>query len=205
MAAIVLAGGRSLRFGSDKAAAPFAGRPLLQWVVDAVAVECDEVVVVRASAQVLPEMTCTRPTMVAVDDEEAHGPVHGLLAGLSASGAPWVFAVGCDTPLVRPALVRELWRLARGYDGALPIIGRKEQPLVAVYRREPLLEAVQSAASSGEGRLLAAIAGLALRRVPETELVDVDPELDSFKGANTAAELAQLLTRIPGEPGAGLA
>ncbi|HSW43930.1 MAG TPA: NTP transferase domain-containing protein, partial [Patescibacteria group bacterium] len=43
---IVLAGGRSTRFGEDKLVAEVGGRPLLHLAIDAVATAVDEVVVV---------------------------------------------------------------------------------------------------------------------------------------------------------------
>ena len=45
---IVLAGGRSTRFGGDKLAAEIGGRPLLHLAIEAVAGVVDEVVVVVA-------------------------------------------------------------------------------------------------------------------------------------------------------------
>ena len=54
IAGLILAGGKSTRFGTDKAAAPLAGRPMLQWVVDALAGVCEEIVIVAALGQELP-------------------------------------------------------------------------------------------------------------------------------------------------------
>ena len=39
------------------------------------------------------------------DDREAQGPLAGLARGLSASDAPWCFLIGCDMPLLRPAVI----------------------------------------------------------------------------------------------------
>lgn len=46
MLGAVLAGGRSSRFGSDKAAALYLGKPLIDHAIAAVAAQCDAVVVV---------------------------------------------------------------------------------------------------------------------------------------------------------------
>lgn len=70
----VLAGGRSTRFGSDKALAELGGRTLLARAVDALAAQCDAVVVVgreQAPAPTLPDWP--RANM---------GPLGGIAAAL---------------------------------------------------------------------------------------------------------------------------
>ena len=54
-AAIVLAGGRSERFGSDKALAPFRGEPLLAHALRGVRAEFGEVLVVAKRAEKVDE------------------------------------------------------------------------------------------------------------------------------------------------------
>lgn len=69
----VLAGGRSRRFGSDKALAMLEGRPLIAHAIDALAAHADKVV------------SCGRPWpgLVSIPDNPAGG--HGPLAGLNAA------------------------------------------------------------------------------------------------------------------------
>ena len=76
---LVLAGGRSSRFGRNKLAEPIDGRPLLWHAIDAVRPLVDEVLVVAApdSEPILP------PDVRIVRDRVAfEGPLTGLLAGL---------------------------------------------------------------------------------------------------------------------------
>ena len=61
VSAIVLAGGRSSRFGADKLAASMDGRPLLQHAIDAVARVADEVIVVLAAGARRPIPWSRRP------------------------------------------------------------------------------------------------------------------------------------------------
>ncbi len=83
VAGIVLAGGRSSRFGSDKLAAEREGVPLLHHAVLRVAEVADDVVVVLApgaSGAGLPP-----GVRVANDPTEGEGPLAGLHAGLLAA------------------------------------------------------------------------------------------------------------------------
>src|ERR671933_1300330 len=98
-AGIVLAGGRSSRMGSPKAALEWHGSTLLRRVVGIVARGVDgPVVVVRAPGQPLPAL----PDGVEVveDAREGRGPLQGIAAGLHAVGArgrpPFVSASHCS-------------------------------------------------------------------------------------------------------------
>jgi len=82
-AGVVLAGGRSSRMGTAKAALEWHGSTLLRRTVGIVArATSGPVVVVRATGQDLPELP--EGTVVADDPHEGKGPVQGIAAGLAA-------------------------------------------------------------------------------------------------------------------------
>src|ERR1700735_111684 len=105
-AAIVLAGGRSSRMGSPKAALDWHGSTLLRRVSGIVARSVDgPVIVVRAPGQDLPELD--RVVEVVVDAREGRGPLQGLAAGLRAIGdrAALAYVSSTDVPLLHPSFV----------------------------------------------------------------------------------------------------
>jgi molybdenum cofactor guanylyltransferase len=115
----VIAGGRSSRFGSDKAGALWQGKALIEHVVDALRPKVSDLVVCGRWHGDLP-MLEDRP---AAD----MGPLGGLNAALHharAYGFDRVLVAGCDTPLLPEPL---LDRLCASSDAALvaqlPIIG----------------------------------------------------------------------------------
>lgn len=114
----VLAGGRSSRFGSDKALALLEGVSLLDHARAALSPFCAEVVVCghpHPSARVLADRPA--PDM---------GPLGGLNAALHealAGGFDGVLVTGCDMPSFPPALAHALIG-----DGAAVLEG---QPLAA--------------------------------------------------------------------------
>ncbi|MFN0145057.1 MAG: molybdenum cofactor guanylyltransferase [Dehalococcoidia bacterium] len=188
LAGIVLAGGQSRRFGSDKASALLAGRSLLDWVTSATGRVCDSVVVVRARGQVLPLIR--EGTMVVDDFADAEGPLAGLIAGLRACRTEWAFATSCDAPLLRPGVIELLARRAAGHGGAIAEVDGFRQPLVAVYRVSDTLQALEASFAEGNRALTRAIAALGLAIVSEGELRAVDPGLVSFLNANRPGTLA---------------
>jgi molybdenum cofactor guanylyltransferase len=135
-AAIVLAGGRSSRMGSPKAALDWHGSTLLRRVTGIVARSVDgPVIVVSAPGQTLPALD--RAVEIVADDREGRGPLQGLAAGLAAVGdrAPVAYVSSTDVPLLHPAFVSAVLKaLGDDIDVVLPEVGGYRQPLSAAYR-----------------------------------------------------------------------
>lgn len=126
----VLAGGRSRRFGSDKALAELDGRPLIEHAATALRDHVDHVVI------------CGRDSPVAglasVADWPAPdlGPLGGLCGALryaAAHGYDAVLSIGCDTPIVPWALLARLGAAeGAAFLPQLPVIGRWPSHLAAM-------------------------------------------------------------------------
>jgi molybdenum cofactor guanylyltransferase len=115
----VIAGGGSSRFGSDKAAALWQGKPLIEHVIAQLGPVVDELVI------------CGRDFggREGIADRPAAGlgPLGGLNAALHhgvAQGFEAVISAGCDTPLLPAALLDRL-RNSSGpaFLAKLPVIG----------------------------------------------------------------------------------
>jgi molybdopterin-guanine dinucleotide biosynthesis protein A len=112
--AAILAGGQSSRFGSDKAAALWDGRPLLSHVRDVCARWADAVVVVGREGGI-----ADRPA-------PGLGPLGGIAGALhhaAMQGFDSVLTLPCDTPYLPEALVASLLRRAPSYCSDAPVIG----------------------------------------------------------------------------------
>ncbi len=117
---IVLAGGRSRRFGGvDKARLPVGGRPLLQRSLDALhpVTSVQWVVGGRAiaGARTLPDRY--------PDD----GPLGGLLTALAALDTTHALVVACDLPFLTAAFLADLQ--ATGAHAPMAIVEAGEQRL----------------------------------------------------------------------------
>ena len=127
-AGVVLAGGRSSRMGSSKAALEWHGSTLLRRTVSVVGRAVDgPVVVVGAPGQRLPAL----PTGVEVliDPREGLGPLQGIAVGLAAVAdrAHAAFVSSTDLPFLHPAFVQAvLGALTSATDVALA--GRARLP-----------------------------------------------------------------------------
>ncbi|QLH82978.1 molybdenum cofactor guanylyltransferase [Halosimplex pelagicum] len=209
---VVLAGGRSTRFGdADKAVATLAGRPLVARAVDAVAEATGEPpllsVATDAQADRLADALGDRAVEPVRDDPSLSGPLAGLSAAAGATDAPWLFVCACDMPLVSPASVRALRaRLAAvdtdevtgdrgGVDAVVPVVDGYDQPLHTLYRRSAVVNALADR-SRGDA-LMALLDELVVERVA-ADAVDA-PLAEATTNVNTRAELAALRGRSPRE------
>jgi len=174
-AGIVLAGGRSTRMGTPKAALEWHGSTLLRHIVGLVARGVDgPVVVVRAPGQPLPAL----PLEVEVVDDayEGRGPLQGLAAGLAAVQAPMAYVSSTDAPLLHPAFVRRVLRaLGDDVDVVLPRAHGYPQPLAAAYRTA-LRETIERRLAEDRVRLGGLFDDCRVLRLDEADLLD-DPEL----------------------------
>ncbi|GMU39337.1 MAG: putative molybdenum cofactor guanylyltransferase [Chloroflexota bacterium] len=181
--------------GRDKASLVLAGRTLLQRTLEALdqLPGLEEIVLVIASRQELPPVHCDVPLTVVRDAHEALGPLPAIAAGLAVVRAPVSLILGCDTPFVRPALLRMLAERAHAHAIVMPLHEGRPQPLCSAIRRDAL-PAVEALLAAGE-RAPSLLAGdpRALR-VEWTDWASADPEGVSFLGVNTPAELAQAET-----------
>ena len=161
---IVLAGGRSSRFGADKLQAIVRGRPLLHHPILALAGCCDAVLVVVSRdgpEPALPEGV-TQPVRIVRDAVSDAGPLAGLVAGLAAAVDPEVLVVGGDQPDLRPELLALLRAALGPASAALLADGGEPRSLPMALRREPALAAARSALGADRLSLL----GLVLRLDP---------------------------------------
>jgi molybdopterin-guanine dinucleotide biosynthesis protein A len=106
---IVLAGGRSERFGSDKLATEIDGRTLLDRALTAVGAVAGPLVVVVAPgvAPVIPVALGDRVRVVH-DAEAFGGPLVGLAAGLAVAPTAVAVVAGGDMPRLAPAVLHRL-------------------------------------------------------------------------------------------------
>ena len=199
--AVVLAGGRSSRMGTAKAALPWHGSTLLRRTVGVVArVAHGPVVVVRAAGQPLPSL----PSSVEVldDDEQARGPLHGMAVGLAALAARTDVALVCSTdlPFLHPAFLRRLLALRGDADVVLPVVQGHRQPLVAGYRTA-LAGPARQLLAQDRVRPAFLLEAAQVRAVEDAELLAdarlraVDPDLDSVLGVNDPAAYEQACAR----------
>ena len=141
--ALVLAGGESRRFGSDKALAPFRGATLLEAVLAGLSsLRFAQVAVVAKQPGRYAAFAGAAELLG--DASAAQTPLAGLAAGLRAARHEVVFACAADMPFAPDEpLVDALTAAIAGCDAVVPEAGGSLQPLCAMWRRNPCLPAAE--------------------------------------------------------------
>ena len=188
VSAIVLAGGRSARFGRDKLAEPVDGRPLLDRAVEATASVASEVIVVAP-----PDVDLAVPEGVRLVHDEApfEGPLAGCMTGLIAAREPLVVVAGGDMPSLEPAVLALLVRalVASSADTALLEHRGRRQQLPFAVRTGAGTDAARRLLAQGERRLGALTDRLPVRVLAEEEWRPLDPDARTLRDVDEPGDL----------------
>ena len=187
--AIVLAGGRSSRFGRDKLAERIDGRPLLDHAIAAVQAVATDVVVVAAPGM-NPDVS--EGVRLVRDPVAFEGPLAGLAAGLAALDpmVERVVVVAGDMPSLVPAVLRRLLdTVASAPDAAILGHDGDAVPLPMALRRGAAERAVGTLLDGGERRLRALNRALDAEVIPESTWRQDDPTAATLRDIDTPDDL----------------
>jgi molybdopterin-guanine dinucleotide biosynthesis protein A len=198
MVGVVIAGGRSVRFGGEKAVANLCGKPLLLWAVERLAPAC-KAVAVNTRPGTATEALARKHGLTVLHDfaGDPDGPLAGVRAGLawaSEQGARHLAASPCDVPMAPDDLYARLHAAAAG-GAALAETAEGRQPLCAVWpvsALPALVDALAQGTHPPTWRLLDQIGAAKVRFEPA----------DRFANLNTREDLARFeaLFRGAGAP-----
>jgi molybdopterin-guanine dinucleotide biosynthesis protein A len=193
---VVLAGGRALRFGADKALAELGGRSLLDASLAVLERSCAQIAVNARADSPVAGATRARGLACLPDPSGApRGPLAGVLAGLTWAqdiGAELLASAPCDTPFLPAELVDRLAAALTAESGAA--FARAPEgvhPLCAVWRVRAL-ETLTKALAGGDHPPVRE----ALRRLGAVA-VDFDDD-DAFHNINTQGDLAAAIRAAAG-------
>ena len=192
---IVLAGGRSTRFGHDKRLVLVDDQPLVHLAIRGVAAVASHVIVVIGPTErplPLPLDLASRVELARDRDADA-GPLAGLLAGVEAAPASErAIVVGADMPSLVPAVLEHLLRAAEtaphvwtlenpdpGIVGPLPLAGRTR---VLAASASALLE-------HGERSLRALVRATNAGRVPAADWRTLDATAATLRDIDRPTDL----------------
>ena len=189
VAGVILAGGKSSRFGSNKALALHQGAALIQGIA-------------RKLAGLFPETLLVTNTpadygflgwpMVA-DHYHNCGPLAGIHAALRTVSQPRAFICGCDMPLINPELIRFLCELDGDHDMALPWLDEGPEPLYAVYSKNGLA-VIEAHLARKQCKIGTLYEKLRIRKVTAEEILQILPDFTTFQNINHQHDLVRLAT-----------
>ncbi len=192
IAGLVLAGGRSSRFGCDKALAALDTRTLLQVGMERFSPCSVRAVAVRGEGAVADHAQALGAEVIQDPPGAAEGPLAGIAAGLvwaRANGCELLAVAPCDAPLLCWRHYELLLSALGDAPAAFAATGASEHPLCAVWRVDltaPLRRAMAGGKHPPVHRFLHESGAVAVAFDDSTALAN----------ANTAEELAQIAAEV---------
>lgn len=137
--AVILAGGKSSRFGRDKSLLTVEGRLLLERSLDNWGGLFAEVIIVSESGDKFSSLSGIKET---ADIYRGRGPLGGVHAGLKLTSFPWSFVAACDMPHIEKELIVRLCAAVEGdCKVVLPFHNGHIEPLCGLYHKDCLAAA----------------------------------------------------------------
>lgn len=198
----ILAGGQSLRMGSEKGLLPFAGKPLVLRMARLVEFAGDAPVIIGP-----PGKYGGFGFRVMADDQRGGvgndrrgvgiggGPLVGICTALRIATRGWNLIVACDLPFLTREWLEFL--IARALDSpadvVIPLNERGYEPLCAMYRKR-CHTSIAAALSRGVRKVTDGLAGLTISAIAREEWKGFDPSGRLFKNVNTPADYDEART-----------
>jgi molybdopterin-guanine dinucleotide biosynthesis protein A len=179
---VVLAGGRARRMGGrDKGLVTFAGRPVVEWVIEALAPQVGGLVI-NANRNLETYAAYGHP-VVSDEIEGFQGPLAGFASAMAAVATPWIATLPCDGPFPAPDLVERLSARLVEEDAAIAVAtdGNRMQPVYALIP-VALASSLKAFLASGERKIDRWYAN---HRIALTDLSD---RPKGFANINSAAD-----------------
>jgi molybdopterin-guanine dinucleotide biosynthesis protein A len=199
---IVLAGGRSARFGADKLTESIDGESLLERAIAAAAAVSDEVLVAGRAVTGHPSEGGSGFASVrgVPDIEPFGGPLVGLIGALAQARAPMAIVVGADMPGLVPNVLRSMLDRLDG-DGSVDAVtlerpdAEPNAPLAVLpiaIRTAAARAAAQAAVSEGRRSLRSLLDHLGWIELPVEVWLPLDPGARTLLDVDTQADIERV-------------
>ena len=130
---IILAGGKSSRMGEDKGLVLLNGKPMIQYVIEALKEVVSDIIIISNNASYNKFRVPVYSDLI-----KDKGPVGGIYTGLYHSATELNFCISCDVPMISSDFI--LWLLKRSGNASitLPMYKDKIHQMIGVYSKQVL-------------------------------------------------------------------
>jgi molybdopterin-guanine dinucleotide biosynthesis protein A len=146
--AIIMAGGRSTRMGTDKSMLPIEGRPIIKGICERLSTCFEQILISADNKEKFEFLGCE----VIPDKIPRQGPLMGIASALEASSNELNFVAACDIPHMELRHIRRIISEAADgeHDIVVPVAADGQyEPLFAIYRKSTLMAINKVLASGG--------------------------------------------------------
>ena len=188
---IILAGGKNLRLGRNKALETLGGKNLIEHVIERVEPLSDQILIVT-SQEKFDLLVSIKAEMLA-DLYPDKGPLGGIYTGLEASHSLYNIVVACDMPFLNTELLRNMLELSNDYDAVVPRLEKGMiEPLHAIYSRD-CLDNMKKRLENNELKVHSFLDTVHVRYIERGESQKLDPQLLSFFNINHQSDIERAI------------
>ncbi len=185
--AIVLAGGRNLRLGRNKALEVVGGKSLVERVVEQLTRVAEQILIVTSAEQ--SDLPVAGKVEILTDSYPGRGPLGGIYTGLRVARFSWSIAVACDMPFLNTELLRHMIERCENCDAVVPRLANGMiEPLHSVYSRN-CQDSMKARLENNQLGLTRYLKQQRVKYIEEAECREFDPELLSFFNINHQQDL----------------
>jgi len=186
MTGIVLAGGKNIRLGTNKAFLEICGIRILDHIYEVFKAFFSKIILVTNE----PLLYTYLPIRIVTDLLPNKGPLGGLFSGLSYTNSFPAMAVACDLPFLKPNLIKLLLNNWESHlDLLLPVTPDGHQPLCALYGIRAL-GVIKQRLAKGDLEISHIFRYFKKKILSPEILAQVDSDFRSFFNVNTPTDLA---------------
>ena len=189
--AVILVGGEARRAnGQEKYFFRYQGRTFIERLVDTLRGLVDEIILVARDPEQCRRFDHLSGLRCITDIRQGIGPIGGLHAGTLAAQGDLLFVSACDMPCIEAGVISYLFSAIGDHQAAIPSWNEDLlEPLMAVYRRDAILEYLKTHESYSLRPMIRSIDTL---YVPVNDLRQFDKDLRSFTNINKLEDLDQI-------------
>jgi molybdopterin-guanine dinucleotide biosynthesis protein A len=185
---IVLAGGKSIRFGHDKILERIGNTNLLEKVISLVDPISTNIIIVTAKERALTRIAKHPKVKIVNDIFPGQGSLGGIYTGLVKSDSFYNLVVAADMPFLNESLLRYMIKVADGYDFVLPRVGKWYEPLHAIYSKN-CIDPINSILEKGKKIIVELFDYVKVKFIEVEEIDRFDSKHLSFFNINTKEDL----------------
>ncbi|HEY94600.1 MAG TPA: molybdenum cofactor guanylyltransferase [Dehalococcoidia bacterium] len=191
---IILAGGKNLRLGRNKALEIIRGKTIIDRVFERLEPISSQIIVVTSWAQF--DIDLNHNADVVADIFPNMGPLGGIYTGLMSSLSSVNIVTACDMPFLNTELLEYMTEILTGYDAVVPRLANAMiEPLHAVYSKN-CLSRIDERLAAKNLSIHAFLDEVNVRYMEEEESRKIDPELLSFFNINYQTDLDKALKMV---------
>ena len=184
---IILAGGKSLRMGQDKALLPLGKQLMVEEVLTSLRAKSAEIIVIANKVQEFSFLKVP----VFPDIIPERGPLGGIYTGLVKSKTFHNLFVACDMPFLNQDLVKFMLEEVCDYDVVIPEHNGKLEPLCAVYSKN-CIKPIEKELHKNNLKITDFLTEVKVRRINEKEIAKFNLRGLSFVNVNTPEDYNRL-------------